>query len=159
MNAKWDPAGVRKMMQLIFRTILPVFVGMGVLIAIIAWLSGAFTEKTEPGRYDRPTVDVSKLRTEVVQPLAKEHVKEALGTLKAASRTVIASRLLAVIEELNVTAGDRVEAGQVLVRLQDLELRTRVQQAEQALAAAAGYPCRTLSWGPARARSTRTANC
>ncbi len=85
---------------------------------------------------EKPSVDVSGLHRVAVEEEFREHMEEAVGTLRAATRTVIASRLLAVIDEITVAAGDQVQQGDVLVRLQDSELRTREQQAEQALRAA-----------------------
>lgn len=114
-----------------------VILGIVILIIVIAWLSGAFQEKVAPHRVDMSDVPLgSDLRTDVVHEVEKEYVEEAIGTLKAASRTVISSKVLATIQEISVTAGDSVEAGDVLVKLDDQEFQARLRQAEQTLEAA-----------------------
>jgi len=133
---KTKSANLHAVARVFLRTVLPVVVGLGLLIVIIAALAGAFNEKIEPARQEVSRTDVTGLKTEVVHEVTKQHVEEAVGTLKAASRTVISARILAMIEDVNVVAGDQVKQGDVLVRLQDKELRARFQQAEQALAAA-----------------------
>jgi RND family efflux transporter MFP subunit len=119
------------------RHVLPVVLALGLLIVIIAWLAGAFEEKISPHRRESPPADLADLRTDIVHDVTKEHIEEALGTLKAARRTVISAKLLATIDEIAVTAGDEVQEGDLLIRLNDSEYRARVQQAEQALKAAA----------------------
>jgi RND family efflux transporter MFP subunit len=119
------------------RHVLPVVLALGLLMVIIAWLAGAFEEKISPHRRESPPADLAHLRTDIVHDETKEHIEEALGTLKAARRTVISAKLLATIDEIAVTAGDEVQEGDLLIRLNDSEYRARVQQAEQALKAAA----------------------
>lgn len=136
MDKQGTNARLRRWLHVLVRTVLPVVMGLVLLVLIIVWLAGAFEKKIQPARQELPVVDVASLPTEQVHEVVKEHVEEAVGTLKAASRTVISSRLLAVIEEIGVVAGDEVQQGDVLVRLQDREFRARVEQAEQALRAA-----------------------
>lgn len=123
-------------LRMFVRTVLPAAVGLGLLVAVIAWLSGAFTDKIEPGRadVDRPTL--GDRPTDVVHEINKDYIEEAVGTLKAASRTEVSARVLADIKSINVSAGDLVAAGDVLIQLDSDEMEARVQQAEQALLAA-----------------------
>ena len=48
----------------------------------------------------------------------------------------VASKLLARVVEVNVTAGQAVSQGDVLVRLEDADLQARLKQAEAALTSA-----------------------
>ncbi|MEQ9410579.1 MAG: efflux RND transporter periplasmic adaptor subunit [Fuerstiella sp.] len=106
------------------------------MIGIIGWLAGAFTEKTLPGRVESSGPKLVDQPTDVVHEVTKDYIEESVGTLKAASRTEISARVLATIDEIRVSAGDMVDTGDVLVRLDDKEMQTRVQQAEQTLLAA-----------------------
>lgn len=63
---------------------------------------------------------------EVTQP----RYESAIGAIKPTHEANVASKILARVLEVNVTAGKKVNAGDVLVRLTDDELRSRVQQAE-----------------------------
>jgi len=118
------------------KRILPVTVGLVALGLVIAWLAGAFQTKIAPSS---PAAQPSKLSgqpTDVVHEVTKAYIEEAVGTLKAASRTVISAKVLARIEEINVAAGDQVSKGDVLIRLDSKDLEARLRQAEQALIAA-----------------------
>ncbi len=74
--------------------------------------------------------------TDVVHEIKKEYIEEAVGTLKAASRSVISSNIMATIQEINVSAGDFVKEGDLLVTLNTRELEARRKQANESLAAA-----------------------
>src|SRR3990172_7084070 len=56
------------------------------------------------------------------------------GTLEPAVQLDLGFGASGVLTELNVAVGDRVEAGQVLARLDDTEARSEVAQAELNLA-------------------------
>jgi RND family efflux transporter MFP subunit len=118
------------------KAVVPLAAALGGLVVVIAWLGGAFESKiapeaakqTEGGPVDRPT--------DVVHEVTKDYIEEAVGTLKAASRTVVSAKVLATIREITVSAGDEVEKGDVLIRLDSEDLKARLKQAEQALIAA-----------------------
>lgn len=129
-------AKVISLVKLLFTRIVPLLVGMMVLVAAVLWLSGAFVSKVEPGVEDVPVARLAEQETYEVHEILKPQIEEAVGTLKAASRTAISAKVLATIMEVTVTAGDQVAAGDLLIRLDDKELKTRVSQAEQTLAAA-----------------------
>ena len=118
------------------KVIAPLLVGMVVLIGIIAWLAGAFERKIEPGRVSGKTRTLSDQPTDVVHEINKEYIEEAIGALKAESRTVISARVLATINQINVAAGDEVREGDLLIALDSKEIETKKKQAEEAQAAA-----------------------
>jgi len=63
-------------------------------------------------------------------------VETAVGTIRPVHETSIGARLLARVVEVNLKAGQVVHAGDVLVRLDDVDLRARRRQAEAVLHAA-----------------------
>ncbi|QDT12689.1 efflux RND transporter periplasmic adaptor subunit [Planctomycetes bacterium K23_9] len=122
-----------------FARVLGVLVGLGVLIVSIAWLSGMFVDKVQPGWNERGALRYTDQPTDVVHEIEKSYIEEAIGTLKASSRTVVSAKLLATIDEILVTAGDQVEQGQVLIKLDDKEYVARLDQAKRSLEAASAH--------------------
>ncbi len=110
-----------------------IVIGMIALVLTIAWLSGMFIDKVPPGRVDTQRQLLSGQSTDEVHEITKAYVEEAVGTLKASSRTVLSAKVLASIESMNVVAGDIVSPGQVLIELDSREFQTRLEQARQAL--------------------------
>ncbi|MCA9185394.1 MAG: efflux RND transporter periplasmic adaptor subunit [Pirellulaceae bacterium] len=134
MNKK-QASGWRKVVRLLV-SIATFVLGIAVMVVTIAWLSGAFVEKIPPGRTDDAPKLLAGRPTDVVHEVTKDYIEEAVGTLKAASRTVISSKVMASIQEIDVTAGDEVAIDDVLVKLDSKELTAKLRQAEQAHAAA-----------------------
>ncbi|MCA9177056.1 MAG: efflux RND transporter periplasmic adaptor subunit [Planctomycetales bacterium] len=110
--------------------------GLLALVLTIAWLSGMFQEKVEPGWSERGVTRHTDEPTDEVHEVVKTYMEDAVGTLKASSRTVVAAKLLATIKSIDVSAGDQVEKGQQLIQLDDQELKSRLEQAKQAHQAA-----------------------
>ncbi len=110
---------------------LPFFAGMAVLIALILWIAGVFTSKIPPGHEAAPARRLAESdRTDQVHEVIKPYFEEALGSVKAAARTEISSRILAPILEITVAAGQTVESGDVLVRLDPRAIQARLFQAQ-----------------------------
>lgn len=125
------------LLKLATTKILPLLIGTVVLILIIAWFAGFFEDKIEPTAEIQSSVEkVGDRPTDLVHEVTKDYVEEAVGTLKAASRTSVSARVLAAINAINVSAGDQVERGDVLVELDDEQLQAQLKQAEQAYAVA-----------------------
>ncbi|WP_404308715.1 efflux RND transporter periplasmic adaptor subunit [Neorhodopirellula lusitana] len=116
--------------------VMTVVAGLAVLVVTIGWLSGVFEAKVQPGRTDQNVRRLTDQPTDVVHEIEKSTIEEAIGTLKASSRTVVSSKIMATIEDITVVAGDQVEKGQVLIRLDDQEYQSRLDQAKRALDAA-----------------------
>lgn len=72
------------------------------------------------------------LRTEPVRLIRVPATESAVGTIRAVYETSLASRLLAKVVEVNVIAGQRVAKDDVLIRLDDADLRARFQQTQAA---------------------------
>lgn len=110
--------------------------GVG-LILLLVWMQGGFEHKVQPG--------LSPQGEDVARPVGKVVAVERLsanetlswpGTVAAISVTQVAAKLPGRIAEITVNAGGKVGRGQVLVRLDDRELRSRLDQARSAVAVA-----------------------
>ena len=115
---------------------VPLVGGLVVLALLVAWISGMFNTRIPPGEESHAARTLGERRVEQVNEVNKEYIEEAVGTLKAASRSVISARVLATIDEIHVVAGDRVDAGDLLVSLNQEEFKTQLSQAQQSLASA-----------------------
>jgi len=107
------------------------------VVVLLLWLAGRFSPKVPvevagsrpPGAPARGPLAKARL---IRLPLSES----AVGTIRAVHETSIGSKLLARVLEVNLKAGQQVKEGDVLVRLDDTDLRAKLQQAKAALAAA-----------------------
>jgi RND family efflux transporter MFP subunit len=105
----------------------------------IAWWAGMFEEKIEPGQTEvvaGPPGPLEDYVVDQVHAVEQAYYAEAVGTLKAASRTQISARVMAEIKDIEVRAGDFVEKDDVLIELDRAALERRHSQAEAERAAA-----------------------
>jgi len=115
--------------------VLVVF-GAGI-VELMLWLAGAFRPKvaaaagTEDG--GRP-VGLGRLVEVASRVIPLEET--AVGTIQPVHRVELASRLLARAVDVTVSAGQHVDQGEVLVRLEDTDLRARLAQAVSGVAQA-----------------------
>jgi membrane fusion protein, multidrug efflux system len=111
-------------------------ISLAILALIIAWMSGMFRSKVVPDWTARDVDDRQDLAVEPVHEVIKPVIEEAVGTLRAASRTMVSSRLLATVAEIRVVAGQEIQRGDVMIVLDAAEYDRRIEQAQQLLAAA-----------------------
>jgi len=97
-----------------------------VLLLIIAWMAGSFSDRIEPG-LAIPEPDVSREAFAVIQEeiMVTEPVPASIGARQA---TTISSRTLARITQITVRAGDTVSKGQLLLELERSDLESRLLQ-------------------------------
>ncbi|NQT14596.1 MAG: efflux RND transporter periplasmic adaptor subunit [Planctomycetes bacterium] len=126
--------------RIALRGVLPAVAGLVLLVLVTAWLAGAFTKKipggstaATGGRANSPSAQ----ETYKVQEIEKAYIEEAIGTLKAASRTEISARVLASIERIAVSSNDVVAQGDVLIELDRRAVQAQLSQAEADLEATA----------------------
>ncbi|MCG3138905.1 MAG: Multidrug resistance protein MdtA [Phycisphaerae bacterium] len=118
----------------IWKTLLTSLIFLTVIVLLMTWLMGNWHRKIkpviahEPQRYNGPT--------QVIEELTLPRVESAVGTVQAVRETAVASRLLARVLEMPITAGQQVQEGELLVRLDDLDLQARRAQALAAVQAA-----------------------
>lgn len=103
---------------------------MSIVLVLLA--GGAFWFMSGP-----KSVDVAEAKLDTgAGAAAGETVLTVSGYVIAAHRIAVGSKVLGRVAWIGVDKGDRVEQGQVLVRLEDSELRAQVAQARASLAAA-----------------------
>ncbi len=105
-----------------------------VVVVLMIWLAGGFHAKVggaagvaagDPGG---TPLDPNATTTAVRSALLPR-TETAVGTVRAVHETAVASKLLAKVIEVNVSAGQQVQADQVLIRLDSTDLQARAEQA------------------------------
>ncbi len=107
-----------------------------VVAGAMAWLSGVFRTEAITPAVLVPLASSRPVNTTVVQRVMRPLYTELVGSVESELRTSVASRIVANIVEMKVRAGDHVKKDQVLVVLDDRDLRSRVAQARENLKAA-----------------------
>ncbi|TWT46265.1 Multidrug resistance protein MdtE precursor [Phycisphaerae bacterium RAS1] len=122
--------------SIIVQSVTILVAGAVLIIALLA-LAGAFHRKIGDSHGPPPPRRPASDQAIVVARLVKlPAIESAVGTIRAVRETAVAAKILARVTDVQVQAGQRVAAGDVLVRLDDRDLKARVQQAVAAHEAA-----------------------
>ena len=105
------------------------FLGIAVLLALVA-LGYVFLFSSAT------TISVAPVRVESGGASLGESVLSASGYVVAHHKIAVGAKVMGRVAWIGVEKGDRVQDGQVLVRLEDSEFRAQVNQAQANLAAA-----------------------
>jgi len=116
---------------------LTILLAVAILAGLLAYLSGAFRNRIEPSpvaaEERRLTPDQ---KTDEIHKVIDIETVEVAGTLRAERRTAVSARIMAAIVEMNARAGNEVKEGDVLVRLDDRDLKAGLAQSRQGVLAA-----------------------
>ncbi|PSW05602.1 efflux RND transporter periplasmic adaptor subunit [Photobacterium lipolyticum] len=97
-------------------------------------MSGGFVAKLDTTNQDLPGEPLANRTTVTVMTDALPVWQSYTGTIVADQQATLSARLTAQVAEVLVDVGDEVKAGDILIRLDNLDLDARVRQTEQALA-------------------------
>jgi len=103
--------------------------GVGVLLFVLA---GVFHEKVPSTAAGESLPSAEGVPVAEIKLVRRPRYETAIGTIKPVHEAAVASKLLARVVEVTVTAGQTVQKDDVLVRLDDADLKTREQQAQAA---------------------------
>jgi len=106
---------------------------------ILLGLAGFFHRKIQPAVSLETQATQAPAEVAEVQWIERPRQESAVGTVRPVHETTVAAKILARVVEIRVKAGQPVQAGEVLVRLDDADLQARVKQAEAALATAQSH--------------------
>ena len=113
-----------------------IFLGFAAgVIVLMFWLAGKFAPKVPvdaaagPARESNVEGRVAPVRLGRLPVL-----ESAVGTIRAVHEASIGSKLLARVMAVTLKAGQKVQAEEILVRLDDADLRAKLQQAKAAVA-------------------------
>jgi RND family efflux transporter MFP subunit len=115
-------------------TLLRVALSVATIVILMLSLLGAFRHGVIQGASQPvPEETTAGLATEKVALQTSPVNTEAVGTVQAEQLAAVTSRVVANIVEMRVSAGQRVTNGDILVVLDDRDLRHRVEQAQDAV--------------------------
>lgn len=105
------------------------------VVLMLLWLAGTFHPKVRgdgqaPGARSEDGRALGDANLAPVQRIRVPRVETAVGTIRGVHEVSVAAKLLARVVELNAAAGQRVQTGDVLARLDDAEWSARLQQAQ-----------------------------
>ena len=130
--------GARKILGLFANWGVAIFGTVGVAL-LLMYLAGAFNEKVSEVAGESVRSIPAGAKIVEVKTIVRPRYETAVGSIEPIHESSVASKLLAKVVEVNVTAGQRVERGDILVRLNDDDLRSRLQQAQAQRAAAEAH--------------------
>jgi HlyD family secretion protein len=106
--------------------------GIAIGVVIVLLLGGwyVFSEKLDAA----PVVDVERVHSVSAASAPEGVVLNASGYIVAAHRIEVAAKVIGKVKWIGVEKGDRVQEGQVIVRLEDDEYQAQLQQAKGQLA-------------------------
>ena len=136
---------LRSWTSFVSRTVVALAFMAGVTLLLL-WLAGKFSPKV-------PAASVEGKRTErkiegqvvPVRLIQVPLVESAVGTIRAVHETTIGSKLMARVTTVNLKAGQQVRAGDVLVQLDDADLRAKLEQSHAAVTAAEAASAQAIS--------------
>ncbi|HEY5717382.1 MAG TPA: efflux RND transporter periplasmic adaptor subunit [Motiliproteus sp.] len=99
------------------------------LLLMVAYMAGMFSEQIAP-ELAAPSPDVSSDRV-AAEVITRPRLEAVPASVQAKQASVISARLLSTITAVKVRAGDTVRAGQLLVELDQRDLRARLLQSEE----------------------------
>lgn len=125
------PSLTRRFTQGFFTLALATLFAVGIG-ALMMMLAGVFESKVKVGSDKKPSqasAETAALAQGVVKRVRRPRQETAVGTIRAVYEAVVASKLLARVEEVLVRAGQDVKQGDVLVLLDKADLKSRIEQA------------------------------
>jgi RND family efflux transporter MFP subunit len=106
------------------------------VVLLLLWLAGKFAPKVPVDAASASPQPAAHGEIVLARLLRVSVSESAVGTIRAVHETSVGSRLLARVVEVSLKAGQKVRAGEILVRLDDTDLRAKLQQAKAAVASA-----------------------
>lgn len=105
------------------------------MAALMMYASGACHRKVAPGTIDNPAgrAVAAAEATQVAVRASFEPAVELVGTAASDRSVNLSARISAYVADVRVNAGDRVKAGDLLVSLDDREIREEMTVAEAQL--------------------------
>ncbi|MCW8831881.1 MAG: efflux RND transporter periplasmic adaptor subunit, partial [Colwellia sp.] len=113
------------------KVLMPI-IALTVLLLMVAWLAGSFNEKVTPALNEKGKHAQNKQQNIFTVVATTKVIHEPIAaSVEAKHATIISSRLLARIDEVDIRAGDVVKKGDVLIKLEQHDLHSQVLQAKQ----------------------------
>ena len=125
---------MRKWVHTLYAARKPLLGLLGLLILVV-WTTGIFRDRVAPGSVEHAPGRPLPANANTLEITAKSIPQplEVVGSVTSDNKVHLSARIQAYVDEAPVSAGDRVTRGQLLIRLDDRDLRTEEQAAQAAL--------------------------
>jgi len=112
-----------------------VVLALAALIVLLLWMQGILGGgKIKPGEIPYAIKEIKEpYAVDVVRKATYVNSEEAVGTVRAKREVLISPRVMGILLELPVKAGDPVQNGQLLARVDDRDSKSRLEQARSAV--------------------------
>jgi membrane fusion protein, multidrug efflux system len=110
---------------------------MGLMLVLALAAAGPKCQRSDQAKNDAPATEAAiKVRAEHPAPRSMEEVIEVHGNLDPVEQVDVVCEVSGTIVAINVQAGDPVDKGQLLAKIDDQEYQLNLRQAETALSVA-----------------------
>jgi RND family efflux transporter MFP subunit len=109
---------------------------LGIVAVLMYWLAGGFKEKIQPANGAIVVAPPFNGPTALVKRIVLPRMEEAVGTVQPVHEMTVTARTAARITDLSLFAGQKVAKDDVLLRLDDRDMKARVDQLKAALTVA-----------------------
>ena len=126
------PVAIARLLRPLGKIALAI-VFLGIVGVLMYWLAGGFKEKIQPATAGRGAAEPTYAGpTAIVKRIDLPRMEEAVGTVQPVHEMTVTARIAARITELSLTAGQKVAQDDVLLRLDDRDMKARVDQLKAA---------------------------
>jgi RND family efflux transporter MFP subunit len=132
--AERKPKAYQRIARVLPTLVLTTLFASGI-VTMMMFLAGVFEPKVKArsSQHAVETTCVKPGRVEAVVKLVRRpRLESAVGTIRAVHEAVVASKILARVDEVRIQAGQDVKQGDVLVVLDKADLKSKVEQAMSA---------------------------
>ncbi len=105
-----------------------------IMLSVTAFTQGC--DKIGPGNVAKSAASTVHIAVAQGRLSRQPEINEVMGTVRAQTSSVIASKLMGTVRRILVVEGQKVDAGELLVALDQRQVSAQLQQAEAALAEA-----------------------
>ena len=103
---------------------------VALMMASAAVALAACSRTEQPDDPARTKLPAARVQVEVAGLRVVPATVEAIGTVRSREQSLLSSRIVAAVRAVHARDGDRVRVGQLLVELDDRDVRAQRQRAE-----------------------------
>lgn len=104
-----------------------------VWLCLVSFITLGCQGASPPATAERPRPVIGDVKLTTIVLSTVDEIYETTGTVKSEQTSNVASRIMGVVTAINVQEGDQVKAGQLLMTIDDRELKQKVKGASMSM--------------------------